>query len=283
MSLLTVLLNIWMTIWNPTPVEDFTLRAYDGVIHRISKATLERPLVVVLIRTDCPMAGRYAPRLRELHAELELIHVPLWVINSDPEATQTTTEQFVREHSLPFSIIPDSTGSAARALRANRSPQGFVLDGSKRIRYRGRIDDQYEAGGRTKAKPSRADLFEAARELALGKPVNVPFTPVTGCVIDQPSKLDTLSPSLTYHADVAPILQKHCSGCHQPGENAPFSLLTFSDAKRRAGTIADVISDGRMPPWHADRGHLRFSNERYLPDSAKSASIRSSSIKLSVN
>src|SRR5277367_5934623 len=39
---------------------------------------------------------------------------------------------------------------------------------------------------------------------------------------------------VTFNRDIAPIMFRTCSTCHRPGEAAPFSLLTYSDAKRHA-------------------------------------------------
>jgi len=35
----------------------------------------------------------------------------------------------------------------------------------------------------------------------------------------------------TFTGDVAPILQRNCQACHRPGEAAPFSLLTYEQAR----------------------------------------------------
>jgi hypothetical protein len=55
----------------------------------------------------------------------------------------------------------------------------------------------------------------------------------------------------TYHRDVAPILQKNCQECHRPGQVAPFSLLEYAQARKRADDIAEVTGQRTMPPWHA--------------------------------
>jgi hypothetical protein len=55
----------------------------------------------------------------------------------------------------------------------------------------------------------------------------------------------------TYHHDVAPIVQKHCQDCHRPGQVAPFSLLDYAQARKRADDIAAVTAQRSMPPWHA--------------------------------
>lgn len=55
----------------------------------------------------------------------------------------------------------------------------------------------------------------------------------------------------TYAGAVAAILRNHCQECHRPGQVAPFPLLTFEQAAKRAGDLARVAADRSMPPWHA--------------------------------
>ncbi len=70
---------------------------------------------------------------------------------------------------------------------------------------------------------------------------------------------------ITFHKDVAPILQKRCQGCHRPGETAPMSLLTYEQTRPWAKAIREVVLSKRMPPWFADPNHGKFSNDRSLP------------------
>ncbi|MDX2039507.1 MAG: ascorbate-dependent monooxygenase [Isosphaeraceae bacterium] len=55
----------------------------------------------------------------------------------------------------------------------------------------------------------------------------------------------------TYHKEVSRILQKNCQECHRPNQVAPFSLLTYEQARKRANDLLTVITEGRMPPWPA--------------------------------
>ena len=41
----------------------------------------------------------------------------------------------------------------------------------------------------------------------------------------------------TFHRDVERIIQARCQGCHRPGEAAPMSLLTYSEARPWAKAI----------------------------------------------
>jgi mono/diheme cytochrome c family protein len=71
---------------------------------------------------------------------------------------------------------------------------------------------------------------------------------------------------VTYTKHVAPIIFKQCASCHRPGEVAPFSLLTFKDAAKRADQLADVTKSKVMPPWKAEAGHGEFRDARILSD-----------------
>jgi hypothetical protein len=81
-------------------------------------------------------------------------------------------------------------------------------------------------------------------------------------------------PSPTFSKDVAPILYKNCTNCHRPGEIAPMSLLTYSDARPWAKSIATRVARGTMPPWHADPAHGEFLNDRRLSDADKDTIAR---------
>ena len=79
-----------------------------------------------------------------------------------------------------------------------------------------------------------------------------------------PPKSDAPRPTFAKH--VAPILYENCVSCHRTGEVAPFPLLTYGDAKKRAALVAAVVAQGIMPPWKPRPGHGDFQYERRLSD-----------------
>jgi mono/diheme cytochrome c family protein len=72
--------------------------------------------------------------------------------------------------------------------------------------------------------------------------------------------------TLTFSKDIAPILFARCAGCHRPGQSAPFDLLTYENAKKRAPQIAEVTAKRYMPPWLPEPGYGDFANSRRLSD-----------------
>ena len=73
------------------------------------------------------------------------------------------------------------------------------------------------------------------------------------------------APGVTWSHEVAPILYRRCVSCHRPGPGvAPFSLIAYQDAAKRAALIAAVTRKRFMPPWLP--AEPRFQNERKLTD-----------------
>ena len=71
---------------------------------------------------------------------------------------------------------------------------------------------------------------------------------------------------VTFTRDIAPIVYKNCAYCHRPGEVAPFSLLTFKDARPWARAIKQQVMRRSMPPWRAHPGFGEFRDPRVLSD-----------------
>jgi hypothetical protein len=70
--------------------------------------------------------------------------------------------------------------------------------------------------------------------------------------------------TVTFNKDVAPIFHKNCATCHRPGEAAPFSTLTYKDARPWARSIKEKVVNRTMPPWHADPHVGTWANDARL-------------------
>ena len=71
---------------------------------------------------------------------------------------------------------------------------------------------------------------------------------------------------ITYSEHIGPLITQHCTPCHRPGGEAPFSLLTYDDVNSKAHTIVAVTQSRYMPPWRADPHYRSFANERLLSE-----------------
>src|SRR5207302_5696307 len=116
--------------------------------------------------------------------------VQFLAIDADADDSIIAVASEAVRHDMEFPFVKDFTGACVRALGVERTPEIALLDEQRRLRYRGRIDDQYRLGG-TRADATRADLKEAFDAVLAGREVAVKATPVYGCMINLPEARST--------------------------------------------------------------------------------------------
>lgn len=70
----------------------------------------------------------------------------------------------------------------------------------------------------------------------------------------------------TFSADVAPILQARCQGCHRPGQIGPMPLLDYQQTRPWAKSIAQQVEARTMPPWFAHPDSRTMKGDLNLTD-----------------
>ncbi len=248
-------------------VTEFTLNDYRGKSHALADYKQSKLVVVAVLGTECPLAKLYAPRLAQLHAKYKDHGVAFLGINANRQDSVTEIAAHARIHKIQFPVLKDLGNKVVDQLGAKRTPEVFILDEKRAIRYWGRIDDQYGVGY-IRDEPKRNDLALAIDELLAGKPVSQSLTEAVGCHIGRVRRPKP-DAEVTYAGQIAGILQKHCVACHRPGEIAPFALTDYDEVVGWGEMIAEVINENRMPPWHADPKHGRFTNARVMTDAEK--------------
>ena len=253
-------------------IDDFALRDVHGRPYKLAEVDSDHVLVLAFLGTECPLAKLYAPRLVDLHEEFSGRSVRFWGIDSNRQDSMAELEHFARVYGIAFPLLRDPGNRVADLLGAKRTPEVFVLDRNRRIRYRGRIDDQYgfHADGRgfQRNTPHRRDLATALKELLTDHLVSVPETQAFGCLIGRVREPDPNSP-VTWSKQIAPIFQRRCQICHREGEIAPFPLERYEEVQGWEAMIREVVQQGRMPPWHADSRWGKFANDTRLSDEEK--------------
>jgi thiol-disulfide isomerase/thioredoxin len=244
-----------MVLPNPADNSEWSL----AVSSRSAKAT-----VIAFLASGCPASTAYAPRLGELHKTYAEKGVNFVAVMSHASDESGDIQTFVKSTKLPFPALRDADRAVAKKLNVTRVPTAILLDAGRTVRYAGRIDDQF-APGVHKAKRATNELATAIDELLSEKEVTVKHAPAAGCLLPS-EKAEKVPTTITYHSHIAAILQKKCQSCHRPGEVGPFSLTTYRQAKAWSDMIREVVTDGTMPPWHADAPKGHFVNDRRLGD-----------------
>jgi peroxiredoxin/mono/diheme cytochrome c family protein len=244
-------------------IDEFSLQDYRGKPFALADAKDSKLVVVAFLGVECPLSKLYAPKLVKLAKEYEGQGVTFIGVNPNRQDSVTEMGHFANEHQLNFPLLKDLNNKLADAMGAARVPQVFVLDEQRKIRYVGRVDDQYgfdTGSGYAKPNVSRHDLSTAIDELLAGNDVSVPETQAIGCLIGRVRPVAE-NAEVTYAKHIAPIFQDHCVECHRPGQIGPFSLQSHEEAVGWAEMIEEVVRDGRMPPWHPDPNYGHFIND----------------------
>ena len=246
-------------------LESLPLRSPDGKTVEIGS---EKVNVFCFLGTECPLAKLYGPRLQKMCERYKEGDVHFTGVISNLQDSADEITNYVDQHGIQFPIVHDVDQSVADAFGATRTPEVFVMDVEGRLRYRGRIDDQYSPGV-ARNEPTTHELRDAIDAVLQGRAVNVSETAGVGCLITRASRPTTKPSDATvfFHRDVAPILNQHCVECHRDGEIGPMALTDSEEVVGWAEMILEVIDQKRMPPWHADPTVGAFLGERRLPES----------------
>ena len=240
----------------------FTLTDYRGAEFSLADLTKDKVLVAVFIGVDCPLVKAYSPRLAELAGQYESKGVNFVGIDSNSQDTLAEINTFARDFLIPFPILKDVDAKVAEDLGARRTPEVFVIDSDHKVRYRGRIDDQFAPGIQRK-KATRDDLTQAIDEVLAKKDVSVAKTDLTGCFIGRHKKVSATS-GVTYASHIKQIIGNRCLECHRPGEIGPMALTNYEEVAAWSETIAEVVDQKRMPPWFADPKYGKFLHDPRL-------------------
>ncbi len=249
-------------------IDSFRLPDHHGRMRSLDEFSDAKAVVVVFLGTECPLVKQYGPRLAELSKQLAAQDVQIIGINSNLQDTITEIGAYARTFHIDFPILKDSGNVVADRFGAVRTPEAFVLDQDRVIRYWGRIDDQYglgNASGYAKVAVEREDVKLAVAEILSGKPVSEPVTKAFGCLIGRVARV-TPHGEITYADHIAKIIDNRCVNCHRPGELGPFALTNYEEVLGWAGMIREVVSEERMPPWFANPEFGQFENDCRLTE-----------------
>lgn len=251
----------------PQTVPSFQLKDASGKAVDVAESATPQFTVVCFLGTECPLARQYGPRLSKLAQEFANRKVRFVGINSNAQDSQQEVDAFSKEYRIGFPVVKDPDNRIADQFGAQRISEVFVLDHTLKIRYRGRVDDQFQPGV-MRGQPTRDDLRIALEELVAGKPVSMVRTEPSGCAIGR-IKAAVADADITFCKQITRVLHQHCVECHRPGEIGPFSLTDYNEIRGWGETLLESIDSGRMPPWNANPQFGHFRNARVMPESDK--------------
>lgn len=248
-------------------VADLALKSFKGAEIKLSSAAGKNGLVIALYSVSCPISGKLAPEIARLEKELQEQGVAMLLVNAPPGQKAEEVTKFIADHKLVSPVASDADGMLSQQLAATTTTEVFLLDAARTLVYRGALNDQYGLGY-TKDMPQHHYLRDAVAAMLRGEPAEVVATSAPGCALDLPVQKAVATIPVTYHRDIARILQANCVECHHQGGVGPFALDSYEAVIEHAGMIRKQVERGAMPPWFAapleGLSHSPWSNDRSL-------------------
>lgn len=162
----------------------FKLRGIDDNWHSLEDFKGKKAVVVMFICRHCPYVIAVQDRLAALAKEFTSKGVQFVGINSNdtdqyPEDSAENMAIQAKEVGFHFPYLIDKTQEVAQAYGAVCTPDIFVFDDAFKLRYRGRIDDNWK----DHTKVTRHDLRSAIEAVSSHAPVSEDQIPSMGCSI----------------------------------------------------------------------------------------------------
>ena len=165
----------------PCPV--FDLPGTDDKNHALGD--FDQELVVVVVSCNhCPYVIAYEPRLVAIANEYGSRGVAFVAVNANdstryPDDGMQPMKIRARDRGFPFPYLRDESQTFVRALGARFTPEVYVFDKARKLRYHGRIDDNH----RDLSRVTSHDLKNALEALLDGKDPPVAETIAFGCSV----------------------------------------------------------------------------------------------------
>ncbi len=243
---------------------DFVLADLDGAPVSLADLPVDRALVIVFGSIVCPASVKYDIVHTRLHERYGPKGVRLISANANFNETAQDIRGHYAQNPVPFAVLRDPHNELADHLGATHTPQAFLFDARRRLRYKGEIDNGW---GLSENATSRG-LWDALDALLADREIAHPILPSFGCEIRRPPQVaPTASASdPTFYRDISPLLQNRCQTCHRPGGMGRVPFFDYTEVLAWAYQMRDSIQARIMPPWKARPEYGDFKNSRRLTD-----------------
>jgi hypothetical protein len=164
---------------------DPTLTDLQGVARRPLAPEEQRAVVLIFIRTDCPISNAYAPEINRLAAHYGPEKIGFFVVYAMKDLPESDARQHAKAYGYSCPAIIDRRHELVDAVGATATPEATVIGNAGKLIYRGRIDDLFVALGRQRYQATTHELRDVLDAVLAGRPAPVAFTPPVGCAIDK--------------------------------------------------------------------------------------------------
>src|SRR6267378_43194 len=124
-------------------------------------------VVLVFVRTDCPISNRYAPLLQEMSVKY-VGEAVFWLVFPDKNESPENIRSYLQEFNYKLPALRDTEHSLVKKSGAKVTPEVAVFDSKGDLVYHGRIDDRYREFGKARRAATTHELANAIEAASKG-------------------------------------------------------------------------------------------------------------------
>jgi peroxiredoxin len=163
---------------------DFNLKSTDGRFYSVESFKDNKILVIIFMCNHCPYVKAVIDRFVRLQNKYSSENVQFIGINSNdvikyPEDSYENMILFAEERKINFPYLIDTNQKTAKNFDAVCTPDIYVYDDKRILKYRGRLDDNWK----DEENVTRHDLDDAISLLLDNRKIEFEQIPSMGCSI----------------------------------------------------------------------------------------------------
>jgi thiol-disulfide isomerase/thioredoxin len=139
-------------------------------------------VVLIFVREDCPVSGRYAPTIQRISGE-HRNDARFYLVFPDKSDSPPAIRKYLRDFRYSISGLRDPQHALVKQAHAQVTPEAAVFDAKGALLYHGRIDNLYEAIGRSRPSPTSHELEDAIQAALAGRAPSEKEVAAVGCYI----------------------------------------------------------------------------------------------------
>lgn len=139
-------------------------------------------VVLVFVRRDCPVSGRYAPVIQQISREHEH-DATFWLVYPGKADSPDAIRKYIADYGYHLPALRDPNQALVKISHVQITPEVAVFDREHHLVYDGRIDNWYVDLTRSRAAPTTHELEDAIRAALGGKLVAAREVRGVGCYI----------------------------------------------------------------------------------------------------
>jgi len=146
------------------------------------RASRGKVVVLIFVRTDCPISNRYAPMIQQLGTN-RIDQATFFLVYPSRKETAQAIRRHRKEFGYTLAAIRDPQHILVKQSAAQITPEAAVFNANGQLVYHGRIDNLYEDFGHARKSATTHELADAIEAAVAGKSLSGIAAPAVGCYI----------------------------------------------------------------------------------------------------